>query len=702
MQICLITAPTIFDYDDPKVTLRAHRPIGTQLGILCLAATLEQHGYHSSIIDFDAMAAGLLRSSGQQVTSDIVFDSAVDALAQNDAEVFGFSSICSSYPLTLRLAREVKRLHPKAYVVLGGPQATAVDRETLEAFPWVDVVVRGEGDYTFPRLVDKLVEQRSFTGVEEPLGITFRQNGTVVRTPDSALITDLDSLPLPAYQMDPLITRRQAVQLEGGRGCPYHCTFCSTNRFFRHASRFKSTNTILRQMKELHERYGITDFSLVHDTFTLDRERVVEFADALQGSGGAYRWSCSARTDTVDEELLGLMARSGCHGIFFGVETGSSKLQQRINKKLDLGKAGEAIRSATGHGIQTTVALIAGFPEEERGDLSDTVHFFVNATRSEHVVPQLTLLAPLAGTPIEKRYRDRLRFDHIYSDMSQSGWREDRTDLEFIEKFPRVFPNFYSVPTLLPRPYIAEVTYFLDGMAIWFRWLPIALLDASGDLLAVFDEWTRWSDARVHHSPGTPSARDPRYYHGKVFVRDFLAFVMEALKLELPHAKSLRNILEYESALSVLEPGSQSQAPRDRKQKVSVKDQVRRAEGVTLLCFEFDVSQLLDSLRTGRDGFEIEDHKSWIAAVAHEGEPIQVLQLAEETARLLQLCEDKNTIEQVIDKYCESHSQAGDCGILKPAAMACLANLYERGVLALEVADAPLRESDDTQRQRAA
>jgi radical SAM superfamily enzyme YgiQ (UPF0313 family) len=682
VQICLITALTIFDFDDPEVTIKAHEPSGTQLGVLCLAAAAATHGHRSTIIDLNTVAAGLLVSSGKQATADGLFEACVDALACTDAQLFGFSSICSSYPLTLRLAAEAKRLHPHACVVLGGPQATVVDTPTLEAFPWVDAIVRGEADWTLPRLIDAIDEQRVATGIEEVAGITFRRNGRAVRNPDAALIANLDLLPLPAFAMDSQIAYRKSVQLEAGRGCPYRCTFCSTNDFFGRSSRFKSTNVLLGQMKELHERYGVTNFSLVHDMFTADRKRVVEFAEALLESGSAYRWSCSARTDRVDDNLLALMEKSGCVGIFFGVETGSSRLQRVIDKRLDLGTARKAIRSATAHHMKTAVALIAGFPEEERDDLRDTIHFFVQATCFENAEPQLSLLTPLAETPIEKQYRDRLRLDHIYSDMSQRGWREDPKDLHLIEEFPRVFPNFYAVPTLLPRGYIAEVRDFVDGVTFWFRWLSLALLQATGDLLCVFDEWLRWHADRAQRPPQASHERNARYYFSNAFAQDLLAFVREAIDFgRLPDAQSLSNVLEYEEALCDLEPAVTPEALPPGIQRVALQYRVRKAEGVVVRSFSFDLPGLLDSLRSGERLCRTENRDCRVAIVARRDRPIQVIQLPEEAAELLLLCNQENTIHDIVDRYGNADVGQNDRTVRQKAAFAGLTRLYEDGLL---------------------
>ena len=108
--------------------------------------------------------------------------------------------------------------------------------------------------------------------------------------------------------------------------------------------------------------YGFRGFNLVHDMFTVDRRKVVAFCEAMIQADEGFKWSCSARTDCVDEELLELMARAGCDGVFFGVESGSKRMQRIIDKDLDPEQARSAVEIAERLGISTTVSTIVGFP----------------------------------------------------------------------------------------------------------------------------------------------------------------------------------------------------------------------------------------------------------------------------------------------------------------------------------------------------
>src|SRR5262249_51468894 len=173
---------------------------------------------------------------------------AANYFAARDFDLFGFSTVCSSYPLTLRIAEAVKQVHPESVIVLGGPQASVVDVATMTAFPSIDLILRGEAEQTLPELVDALAQQRPLTTIP---GLTFRQDQQIVRNPDAPLVMDLDALPFPAFHLFPDVRFCRHFPLELGRGCPFSCTFCSTNDFFRRRFRLKSPAQMIADMRRI-------------------------------------------------------------------------------------------------------------------------------------------------------------------------------------------------------------------------------------------------------------------------------------------------------------------------------------------------------------------------------------------------------------------------------------------------------------------
>jgi radical SAM superfamily enzyme YgiQ (UPF0313 family) len=694
-----VTAFNLADLLDPELTTEvARKTTGAQLGILTLAAIVRNHGHVPRVVNLDSLFLEFLELRGQTRDSTNNLDSrspgghqadaatrdlppsffrfAVQRLRRVAADLFGFSSICSSYPLTLRLAAEIKRRRPAAWVVLGGPQASVVDMATLHAFPAVDFILRGEADETFPVLLESLARGR---GWEQVPGLTFRRGGDVIRNPNAPVVADLDRLPKPAFDLDTDLDKRDGLHLELGRGCPFACTFCSTNDFFRRNFRLKSPEIMIREMDELRREYGITYFSLVHDMFTVDRKKVAAFCRALLEHGAEHTWGCSARTDCIDDELIALMAKAGCRGIFFGIETGSSRLQKVIRKNLDLREAMQRIECADRHEIKTSVALIVGFPDETPDDLRDSIHFFVNSTRYNHAEPQMSLLAPLAATPLHDEYREQLTFDGIYSDISHQSWKQDPVEEEMIRAHPDVFPNFYAIPmTWLDRRYVCEMRDFVSYLTAWFRWLPVAVLQDSGDLLRVFDRWCDWLIQKRRDVPKAHS--DTPYHCRRQFREDFLEFVRVCYLKEMARATAAVSALAQIEGVSCadLTPDVEDATPAAGIDDLCVPALVG---GSVLLDVGIDYKALVCALREEGDLAAVPERSGTVLVRRTENRRLDVWQLSPLSAALLRLCDGTRTVTAIAETF----TALGDLDLDVPPRLACqfaLRYLRDQGFLA--------------------
>jgi radical SAM superfamily enzyme YgiQ (UPF0313 family) len=665
MRICLVSPPTVTDFEDPAVAesdavrlIAEHAPIG----ILSLAAVLDAIGLEPRVVDLNRLYYEYLRSDHQGTASTSFGKYVTDYFETLSFDLFGFSTICSSYPLTLRLAEEIKKAHREATVVLGGPQATVVDVQTLRAFPFVDFIVRGEAEETFPLLLDALGGRGSLDALR---GITFTRGDDVVRNPNAEVIKDLDQLPLPAFHLYPHMSECRYVPLELGRGCPFACSFCSTNDFFRRRFRLKSPQRVIGEMQYIHRTYGITTFDLIHDMFTVNRSKVVEFCEALLDSGEKFHWNCSARTDCIDDPLIELMASAGCKGIFFGIETGSPRMQKVIKKRLDLSEAALRIRCTDQHGITTAVSLIVGFPDEQMKDLRETVDFLVDSLRFDHAQPQLHLLAPLAETPIHYEYRDELILDDIYSDMSYQGWRQDPIDRDMIAAHPEIFPNFYAVPTPgLDRRYLKEMREFiLNGMAR-FRWLLVALHQESGSLVDVFDEWLRWLAAgRDGQGPRTDSCATP-YYATRRFCQDFVQFLASRYLENMDRRKLVISALaEFEIAFGGLGEDEPARARASRPAAAEDPEPLRLdevlrldaipylARGVRVAELPMDYVELIRCLREKGPLDKVPSRSLIMVGRRLSGEKVEFLQLSHLSGQLLRLCDGLATVSDIARRF---------------------------------------------------
>jgi radical SAM superfamily enzyme YgiQ (UPF0313 family) len=687
MKVCLISAPTANQFNGRAMgEAEAARIMGelAPVGVLSLAAVLEAKGLQPKVVDLNRVYYDWLqkpnRNQSNAETDFCTF--AGDYFASRDFadfDFFGFSTVCSSYPLTIRIAAEVKRAHRDSVVVLGGPQASVVDISTMRAYPFIDFVVRGEAEQTLPALVDALAGGSSLAAIP---GITFRQDKDIVRGPDAPLVLDLDALPFPAFHLFPDVRHCRHFPLELGRGCPFACTFCSTNDFFRRRFRLKSPAQMITDMRRVRQTYGISSFELVHDMFTVDRKRVIEFCEALLASKEEFTWGCSARTDCVDEELIALMAKAGCRGIFFGIETGSRRMQKIIDKGLELNDSADRVRSCDKFKINTAVSLMAGFPDETMSDLRDTAAFFVDSLRYDYADPQLSILAPLADTPIQKQHKDSLVLNDDVADMSYRGWRQDPEDHAMIADHPEIFSSFYSVPLPhLEREFLKELRDFLlNGMRA-FRRLLLGLHQDSGNIVDVFEQWQEWRTRNgVHFSNGDRTA----YYAQDCFPADFLQFVRLHYIPTVSRAPlAITALMEYEAAMLAAKAagaaGPLSDAQNtftndlagDEAALLSPDSRLRLLPGVNVIDLPADYREIVRRLHQRSPLHDVPKQPVRLAIRRNpQGEP-EARQLSPLSAELLALCEEELTVQEMKAEFLLSKMEVA--GI--PADKACLAGI---------------------------
>jgi radical SAM superfamily enzyme YgiQ (UPF0313 family) len=642
MHLCLVSAPTVTEYQSPdEWSSQAVRSTASrsQLGILSLAAVLERLGDRPDIVDVNDAYLRFVEASGGSSSPNLA-EFLAHAIVENEADLYGFSSICSTYPLTVRVAKSVKKLRPKATILFGGPQASVVDVSTLTAFPFVDLVLRGEAEITLPLLVGELEAQGQ---PDQIAGLTFRDGSIVRRNGNAPVIADLDNLPSPAYHLSRCLEGSRNASIELGRGCPFSCTFCSTNDFFRRNFRLRSPARVLQDMRDIAAKYSITDFELVHDMFTVDRRRVTEFCEAMIASGEGFTWSCSARTDCVDERLLDLMARSGCRGVFFGVEAGSRRMQKIIDKHLDPQRAEEIIDVAEKLGMNTTVSLITGFPEETWDDVRETLRIFMHSARCLHSSPQLNILAPLAGTPIYSAHKQQLVLEELCSDMSHQGLSQNDADLDLIRKHLEIFPNFYLLPMQnLDREILLELREFLTVAAECFRWLLSAIDQSVVDILGFYLEWRTH---RLSLRPDLVGSVLRRYYVGKDFRSDFLAFVREHTVCKyqmIPTLLSAENALR-QSTRTTQQSGQQIH-PDQPLRWSDVPSTTKFSDIVEL---QYNLQDIVESLKS-RANLPLQHDRTFYAIREVSNGDRSLTKVSGWLAALIRACDGTRTIEEVV------------------------------------------------------
>ncbi|MBF0339354.1 MAG: B12-binding domain-containing radical SAM protein [Magnetococcales bacterium] len=422
------------------------------VGPLTLATLARQRGWDVSMVDLPHAAEE-------------------DALVQTLAErtLVGLSTLCSTFHRSLQLASRVKALNPGVTVVMGGPQASAVAGVLLQRHECVDLVFQGEAEEGWIAYLDG-------TPLAQIPGLVYRCDGAILENPAPPLLMDLDRLPMPAFDL--YRPSGISVPLETGRGCPFACTYCSTNEYFSRRFRAKSPGRILAEMDQLNTLYGVQTFDFIEDSFTINRRRIIEFCTALHRHHRAYHWQISARPDQVDAELLERLRHAGCRGIYFGIETGSQRLQKVVRKNLRVARAVENILMAKQSGLLVTVSFIIGFPDETEEDLRATLRVFGTLATQPEMVVQMHLLTPLAGSALVSAHPE-LAYDGMPTDFNENDAGCDLLAREGFRGETGLFPHrHYFANTSLPRSRYLFLAYgirlcgwfFPNFLQMAFRW----------------------------------------------------------------------------------------------------------------------------------------------------------------------------------------------------------------------------------------
>ena len=357
------------------------------LGILYVAAAARDRGYEIKVVD---------RLVDRRTIDFSHFD------------VVGIHSDTTRFNSALNLAREAKAAGAK--VVMGGPHPCFEAKGILET-GFVDAVVKGEGEESFPDLLDAWKSGEDLSVIP---GLVVMTHQGVRDTGASRRIQDVDSLPFPARDLVDLskyarahLGYRSLTPVHTSRGCPYGCRFCSSTRFDGSEWRARSAESTLDELEYLVRKLGFGAVAFLDDNFTGSPARIHEICDGILKKDLDVHWWCLSRVDTIVKhpKMVKHMAEAGAFSIFTGIETPSSDLLDHFRKRINPDQAWEAINILKEHGIETWGAYILGSPEEGRADIRSTIRF---ARKMDTNIAQFTLLTPYPGTALYDELKDRI------------------------------------------------------------------------------------------------------------------------------------------------------------------------------------------------------------------------------------------------------------------------------------------------------
>lgn len=310
-----------------------------------------------------------------------------------------------------RLIREIDRKLPQTTIIAGGAHCSLAPNDTLEGIPQIDFIVRGEGETTFPELLDA-IHNGNMPKVD---GISYRKNGVVINNKERALIQDLDSIAFPDYSLIDLdkysLTlnipgqeSRRAATIIANRGCPFGCSFCATSKLWGKIFRARSVQNIISEMEFLRKKYQIDTFWILDDTFTVNIDKVRQFCTYLLEYKWNIKWYSSIRVDNMDKETLALMRDAGMVFVTYGIESGSERIiKEVIGKGITLEKGKRVTEWCKELRISSRIFFMFSFPGETKQEFEKTLTL-IKELRADTT---LSLLRIYPGTKIEAIAKER-------------------------------------------------------------------------------------------------------------------------------------------------------------------------------------------------------------------------------------------------------------------------------------------------------
>jgi len=442
--------------DDPKeqAIMKPYPP----LGLLYLSAWLDLHGVENEVFDTTFSTKRIFQQHLMETKPRVL------ALYLNLMTKLNVLEM-------IRFVRSQDGLK-NTLIVLGGPDGTHNVDDYLKN--GADLIVIGEGEQTMLEIaltINKSQSPSTQPGQEfaHISGLAFLQpDGFVFKTDAREKMRDIDTLPFPnrlkinlQFYLDAWKKAHghSAVSVSTQRGCPYTCRWCST-AVYGQSYRRRSPGNVVDEIVWLQKNYDFDLIWFVDDVFTVSHKWLGEFRDTLQKRGVKVRFECITRADRLNEEVLSVLKGAGCFRVWIGAESGSQRIIDAMDRRVDVGQVREMIQSARRVGIEAGTFIMLGYPGETEADILETLRHLKDSNPDLFTI---TVAYPIKGTGL---------YDEVQASSSSDLPWEQRTDrdLDFQRTYPRRYYDF-AVRWTVNSVYLHKAR--LAGKSLTFRSLKL-------------------------------------------------------------------------------------------------------------------------------------------------------------------------------------------------------------------------------------
>jgi anaerobic magnesium-protoporphyrin IX monomethyl ester cyclase len=419
--------------EDPK-ELQIMRPY-VPLGILYISAYLDQQGFKNEVFDSTFSSLDKLKEK--------ISLTKPDALA-----------IYTNLMTKLNVLKIIKyvRTEPTldhVKIILGGPEVRNHSENFLNY--GADFIIIGEGEETTLELI-RVLSSDTITALNSIKGIAYLQNGTLITTPERALIKDINLLPFPSREKIDFTPYLNGWKKHHGysmmsvntmRGCPYTCKWCS-RAVYGGTYRRRSPQLVAQELKYIKDTYNPDMIWFVDDVFTIHHKWLTEFAAEVKKLDAIIPYEVISRADRLNEEVIKILKESGCFRVWVGAESGSQKIIDAMDRRVDVMQTRKMINLTKEHGIEAGTFIMLGYPGETKEDIKETIEHLVQSNPSQYTI---TIAYPIKGTELYNEVKNEFLDQRLEWETST-----DR-DIDFKRTYPKQYYQ-YAIQWVMNEVYL--------------------------------------------------------------------------------------------------------------------------------------------------------------------------------------------------------------------------------------------------------
>lgn len=426
----LILTHAYYLYEDAKEQsiMKPYAP----LGLLYISAYLSKYNIENHVFD----------STFYSLEKQLEF------IAKNQPKITAIYTNLMTKINVIKLIKILKKNAKYGFpkIVLGGPDITYNCENYLKT--GVDFLIIGEGEETTLELYKAIINNTDYSTIA---GLAYLENGLVKKTSPRIKMKDLSNLPLPNRSAIPINKYlntwkthhgKSSITVSTQRGCPYTCKWCST-AVYGQSYRRRPANMVAAELRTLKDTYKPDNIWFVDDVFTISHKWIKSFHTEVIKQNAIIPFECITRAERLNDEILQLLKEAGCFRIWIGAESGSQKIIDAMDRRVDVNVVKEAIKKTNAIGIETGTFIMIGYPSENQKDINKTITYLKDANPTYFTI---TVAYPIKGTSLYNEIEDKITV--------QPNWETstDR-DIDFKRTYSRKYYD-YAV-----RKIVNEVNY---------------------------------------------------------------------------------------------------------------------------------------------------------------------------------------------------------------------------------------------------